>query len=109
MAIQPLVGQGVTHNRIFLSKCPRWSIRPGTCSRLTRAAWHRTKLRLLAGPTDRQEPGSEKPERIATLGLVLLLALLLWRLVERILGVHVETTGKPLTGWDKKIAQKPTT
>jgi transposase len=50
----------------------------------------------------------KKPERIEALGLVLLLALLLWRLVERALRVHVETTGKPLTGWDKKATQKPT-
>jgi hypothetical protein len=39
---------------------------------------------------------------------VLLLALLLWRLVERTLRVHVETTGHPLIGWDKKATQKPT-
>ena len=50
----------------------------------------------------------QKPERIEALGLVLLLALLLWRLVERTLRVHVETTGIPLTGWDKKATQKPT-
>jgi transposase len=50
----------------------------------------------------------KKPERIAALGLVLLLALLLWRLVERALRVHVETTGNPLVGWDKKATQKPT-
>jgi transposase len=50
----------------------------------------------------------KKPERIEALGLVLLLALLVWRLVERTLRVHVETTGKPLTGWDKKTTQKPT-
>ena len=37
-----------------------------------------------------------------------MLALLLWRLVERTLRVHVETTGNPLTGWDKKATQKPT-
>jgi hypothetical protein len=37
-----------------------------------------------------------------------LLALLLWRLVERTLRIHVETTGKMLTGWDKKVSQKPT-
>jgi transposase len=51
----------------------------------------------------------KKPERIEALGLVLLLALLLWRLVERTLRVHVETTGQRLTGWDKKATQKPTT
>jgi transposase len=50
----------------------------------------------------------KKPERIEALGLVLLLALLLWRLVERTLRVHVETTETPLTGWDKKATQKPT-
>jgi transposase len=49
----------------------------------------------------------KKPERIEALGLVLLLALLLGRLVERTLRVHVETTGSPLTGWDKKETQKP--
>src|ERR1041384_646509 len=50
----------------------------------------------------------KKPERIEALGLVLLLALLVWRLVERALRVHVETTGRPLTGWDKKETLKPT-
>jgi transposase len=50
----------------------------------------------------------KKPERIEALGLVLWLALLLGRLVERTLRVHVETTGTPLTGWDKKATQKPT-
>jgi transposase len=50
----------------------------------------------------------KKPERIEALGLVLLLALLVWRLVERTLRAHVETTGNPLTGWDKKTTQKPT-
>jgi hypothetical protein len=40
----------------------------------------------------------KKPERIEALGLVLLLALLRWRLVERTLRVHVETTGNPLMG-----------
>ena len=37
-----------------------------------------------------------------------MLALLLWRLVERTLRVHVETTGKSLPGWDKKATKKPT-
>jgi transposase len=50
----------------------------------------------------------KKPERIEALGFILLLALLLWRLIERTLRVHVETTGSPLPGWDKKETQKPT-
>jgi transposase len=50
----------------------------------------------------------KKPERIEALGLILLLALLVWRLVERTLRVYVETTRNPLMGWDKKVTQKPT-
>src|SRR4029434_5767094 len=50
----------------------------------------------------------KNPERIEALGRVLLVARLVWRLVERTLRVHVETTGKPLPGWDKKTTQKPT-
>jgi transposase len=50
----------------------------------------------------------KRPERIEALGLVLWLALLRWRLRERALRVHVETTGGTLTGWDKKETQKPT-
>jgi transposase len=50
----------------------------------------------------------KKPERIAALGLVLWLALRLWRLGERALRVQVETTESPLPGWDKKETQKPT-
>jgi transposase len=50
----------------------------------------------------------KKPERIEALGLVLLLALLLWRLMERQMRAHVERTGRPLTGWDKKPTERPT-
>ncbi len=50
----------------------------------------------------------KQPERIEALGLVLLLALLLWRLVERARRVPVDTPGSTLTGWDKKETQKPT-
>jgi transposase len=50
----------------------------------------------------------KKPERIEALGLVLLLALLIWRVMERALRRHVETTGTPLTGWDKKATERPT-
>jgi transposase len=50
----------------------------------------------------------KKPERIEALGLVLLLSLLLWRLMERQMRAHVESTGMPLTGWDKKTTERPT-
>ena len=38
----------------------------------------------------------------------MLLALLIWRLMERAMRRHVETTGTPLTGWDKKATERPT-
>jgi transposase len=50
----------------------------------------------------------KKPERIEALGLVLLLALLIWRLMERSLRLHVETTRTALPGWDKKATTRPT-
>jgi transposase len=50
----------------------------------------------------------KKPERIEALGLVLLLALLLGRLMERAMRRHVDTTSTPLPGWDKKATERPT-
>jgi hypothetical protein len=50
----------------------------------------------------------KKPARIEALGLVLWLALRLWRLGERTLRVHVETTGHTVPGWDKREPQQPT-
>lgn len=50
----------------------------------------------------------KKAERIEALGLVLLLSLMLWRLMERQMRVYVETTGTALPGWDKKATERPT-
>ena len=50
----------------------------------------------------------KKPERIEALGLILLLALLLWRLMERTMRTYVDTTRTPLPGWDKKATERPT-
>jgi transposase len=50
----------------------------------------------------------KKPERIEALGLILLLALLLWRLMERTMRTYVDTTRRPLPGWDKKATERPT-
>jgi hypothetical protein len=49
-----------------------------------------------------------KPERIEALGLILLLALLLWRVMERTRRQHVDTTRTPLPGWDKQATARPT-
>jgi len=51
----------------------------------------------------------KKPERIEALGLVLLLALLIWRVMERSMRAYVDTRGTPLTGWDHKATERPTT
>ena len=50
----------------------------------------------------------KKPERIEALGLVLLLALLLRRVMERAMRKHVDTTRTPLPGWDKKTTERLT-
>src|SRR5712692_5846066 len=50
----------------------------------------------------------KKPERIEALGLILLLALLLWRVMERAMRTYVATTSTPLMGWDKKATERPT-
>ena len=50
----------------------------------------------------------KKPERIEALGRVLFLALLIWRVMERAMRTHVDTTHTPLTGWDKKATERPT-
>jgi transposase len=50
----------------------------------------------------------KKPERIEALGLILWLALLLWRLMERAMRTYVDTTSTPLTGGDKKATERPT-
>ena len=50
----------------------------------------------------------KKPKRVEALGLILLLSLLLWRLIERNLKLHVKKTGKRLPGWKKKPTNSPT-
>ena len=50
----------------------------------------------------------EKPGRIEALALVLLTALLLWRLMERRMRQSVEDDDEPITGWDKKPTRRPT-
>ena len=51
----------------------------------------------------------KKTSRIEVLGLVLLLALLIWRLIERDLRQHIKKTSTPLPGWKPKGTTRPTT
>ncbi|NCC62243.1 MAG: IS1634 family transposase [Verrucomicrobiae bacterium] len=48
------------------------------------------------------------PRRIDVLGMILVIALLIWRLMERSLRAWVKNTGQTLPGWDKKRTTKPT-
>ena len=50
----------------------------------------------------------KKAERIEVLGLVLLIALLIWRLMERSMRLYVEKTGSTMVGWEKRPTKKPT-
>jgi transposase len=48
------------------------------------------------------------PERIEALGLILLLALLIWRLIEQPMRQHLEDTNTTLPGGDNKPTRRPT-
>jgi transposase len=50
----------------------------------------------------------KKPQRIDVLGMVLVVALMVWRLMERSLRAHVANTGGTLPGWDRKRTTRPT-
>ena len=50
----------------------------------------------------------KKPHRIEVLGLVLLLSLLIWRLMERCMRQYIESTGSTITGWKKRPTKRPT-
>jgi len=47
------------------------------------------------------------PERIEALGLILLVALLIWRLMEFHMRRHLDDTQRPLPGWDNKPTTRP--
>lgn len=48
------------------------------------------------------------PSRIDALGMVLIIALLVWRLMERTMRAYVENAKTKLPGWDNKVTDKPT-
>jgi transposase len=48
------------------------------------------------------------PERLEALGLILLTALLIWRLMERTMRQSVEESDEPVSGWDHKPTRRPT-
>ncbi len=50
----------------------------------------------------------KKAERIEVLGLILLIALLIWRLIERSLRQYVQQSKTRLPGWAKRLTDRPT-
>jgi len=50
----------------------------------------------------------KKPSRIEVLGLVLLIALLIWRLMERCMRQYLEKTKSEITGWKNRPTKRPT-
>lgn len=50
----------------------------------------------------------KKPTRIEVLGLVLLIALLIWRLMERCMRRYLEKTERKITGWKNRPTDRPT-
>ena len=50
----------------------------------------------------------KNPARIDALGMVLIIALMVWRLMERSMRVYVQNTGTRLPGWCRRLTEKPT-
>jgi len=50
----------------------------------------------------------KKPERIEVLGAILLMALLVWNLIEHCMRQHVGECSEALPGWDGKPTRRPT-
>ena len=50
----------------------------------------------------------KKAERIEALGLVLLISLLIWRLMERSMRKYIEANDSSLVGWEGRPTKKPT-
>jgi len=49
----------------------------------------------------------KRPERIEALGLILLIALLIWRLMEQVMRSTLKTTESTVPGWDNKPTARP--
>jgi len=50
----------------------------------------------------------KSPSRIDALGMVLIIALMVWRLMERSMRTYVKNTGTLLPGWAGRATDKPT-
>jgi transposase len=50
----------------------------------------------------------KKPSRIDVLGMVMIISLLIWRLMERSMRIHIKNTGEDLPGLNKQRTKRPT-
>ncbi len=50
----------------------------------------------------------KRAERIEALGLILLISLLIWRLIEQVMRSHLEKHHNTVPGWDNKPTNRPT-
>jgi transposase len=50
----------------------------------------------------------KKPHRIEVLGLVLLISLLIWRLMERCMYQYIKSTDSAISGWKRRPTKRPT-
>jgi transposase len=66
-------------------------------------------FRFLKDPLIVNDLFLKKEERIEALGLVLILSLLVYNLIQRSMRKYVEKTGEDLIGFDNKPTKKPTT
>lgn len=51
----------------------------------------------------------KRPERIEALGLILLISLLIWRLIELVMRTELQARQASVPGWDNKPTARPTT
>jgi transposase len=65
-------------------------------------------FRFLKDPLIVNDLFLKTPERIEVLGMILLMCVLIWNLMQRTMRLHLERTGELLEGWDGKLTDRPT-
>ena len=98
---------------VLLSNAPREGPRARTGPDLLRAYKDQHAIErnfsFLKDPLIVNDIFLKKPERIEVLGAILLIALLIWNLIEHSLRKHVADTDTSIPGWDHKTTKRPTT
>lgn len=66
-------------------------------------------FRFLKDPLIVNDTFLKKAERIEALGVILLLSLMVWNLIQHCLRKYIKETQMPIMGWDNKPTKRPTT